>query len=64
MWSTSQVESQSNSTLFSDILRVERNFTRLVAPDVTEIKKIDPKTRADGIKSYEFNRKTAGNTAG
>ena len=41
----------------TDILCVERSFVGVVAPEVTENEKIGPKTRADDIKSYEFNRK-------
>ena len=57
MWSTLQDESQSKYLLQPDVLRVERNFTGGVAPDVTENEKIGPKNRADDIKSDEFDRK-------
>lgn len=63
MWSTSQEENQSNSLLQPDVLRVERDFTGVVAPDVTEDKKIGPETRADDIKSDEFDRKNMGKSA-
>ena len=63
MWSTSQDENQSNSLLQPDVPRVERDFTGVVAPDVTENKKIGPETRADDIKSDEFDRKNTGKSA-
>ena len=43
---------------------VEPNFTGVVAPDVTENEKIGPETRADDIKSNEFDRKNMGKSAG
>ena len=36
----------------------------VVAPDVTENEKIGPKTRADDIKSDEFDRNNMGKSAG
>jgi len=33
-----------------DVPRVERNFTGVVAPDMTENEKIGPENRADDIK--------------
>ena len=47
-----------------DVLRVEPNFTGVVAPDVTENEKIDPENRADDIKSDESDRKNMGKSAG
>ena len=47
-----------------DVPRVERDFTGVVAPDVTENKKIGPETRADDIKSDEFDRKNTGKSDG
>ena len=44
MWSTLQDESQSKYLLQPDVLRVERSFTGVVAPDVTENEKIGPET--------------------
>ena len=64
MWSTSQDESRSKSSLLPDVLRVERNFMGVVAPDVTENEKIGPETRADGIKHDEFNRENTGTSDG
>ena len=46
-----------------DVLRVERNFTGVVAPDMTENEKIGPETGADEIKSDEFDRKITGKSA-
>ena len=43
---------------------MEPNFTGVVAPDVTENEKIGPETRADDIKSDEFDRKNKGKSAG
>lgn len=64
MWSTSQDESRSKSPLLPDVLRVERNFMGVVAPDVTENEKIGSETRADDIKHDEFNRENTGTSAG
>ena len=64
MWSTLQDESQSKYLLQPDVLRVERSFTGVVAPDVTENEKIGPETRADDIKSDEYDRKNKGKSAG
>lgn len=36
---------------------MEHDFTGVVAPDVTENEKIGPETRADDIKSDEYDRK-------
>ena len=36
----------------------------VVAPDVTENEKIDPETRADGIKHDVFNREYTGTSDG
>ena len=47
-----------------DVPHVERDFTGVVAPDVTKSKKIGPETRADDIKSDEFDRKNMGKSAG
>ena len=60
MWSTLQDEGRSKSSLLPDVLRVERNFMGVVAPDVTENEKIGSETRADGIKHDEFNRENTG----
>ncbi len=43
---------------------MERSFTGVVAPDVTENEKIGPETRADDIKSNELDRKNKGKSAG
>ena len=40
-----------------DVPRVESNFMGVVAPDLTENEKIGPETRAEDIKSDEFDRK-------
>ena len=40
-----------------DVPRVEPNFMGVVAPDLTENEKIGPETRAEDIKSDEFDRK-------
>ena len=64
MWSTLQDESQSKYFLQPDVPRVERGFTGVVAPDVTENEKIGPETRADDIKNDEFDRKNTGESAG
>ena len=50
MWSTLQDESQSKYLLQPDVLRVERDFTGVVAPDVTENEKFGPENRADRYK--------------
>ena len=47
-----------------DVLRVEHDFTGVVAPDVTENEKIGPKNRADDIKNDESDRKNKGKSAG
>ena len=64
MWSTLQDESQSKYLLQPDVLRVERNFTGVVAPDVTENEKFGSENRADDIKSDEFDRKNKGKSSG
>ena len=46
-----------------DVLRVERSFTGVVNPNLTG-RKIGPETRADDIKSDEFDRKNTGESAG
>ena len=46
-----------------DVLRVERNFTGGVAPDVTKNGKIGPENRADDIKNDEFDRENMGKSA-
>ena len=61
---TSQDESQSNSPWQPDVSRLERDFTGVVAPDKTENEKIGPESRADDIKSDEFDRKNTGKSAG
>ena len=66
MWSISQGESRPKSLLQPDILQVlstERNFTGVVAPDVTANEKIGPETRADDIKSDESDWKNMGKSA-
>ena len=60
MWSTLQDESQSKYLLQPDVLRMERNFTGVMASDMTENKKNGPETRADDIKNDEFDRKNTG----
>lgn len=47
-----------------DVPRVERNFTGVVAPGVTENEKIGPENRADDIKSDEYDRGNTGESAG
>ena len=47
-----------------DVLRMEHDFTGVVAPDVTENEKIGPETEADDIKSDESDRKNMGKSAG
>ena len=37
-----------------DVLRVEHDFTKMEAPDVTENEKIGPKNRADDIKTMSM----------
>ena len=64
MWSTLQDESQSKQLLQPDTLRVEHDFTGVVAPDVTENEKIGPENRADDIKNDEYDRKNKGKSAG
>ena len=54
MWSTSQDESRPKSPLQPDVLRVERNFMGVVAPDVTENEKIGSETRADDINTMSL----------
>ena len=51
-------------TLQPDVPRMEYNFKGVVAPDVTENEKIGPETRADDIKSDEFDRENMGKSAG
>ena len=43
---------------------MERNFTGVVDPGVTENEKIGPENRADDIKSDEFDRENKGKSAG
>ena len=43
---------------------MERDFTGVVDPDVTENEKIGPETRADDIKSDEFDWKNMEKSAG
>ena len=64
MWSTLQDEGRSKSSLLPDVLRVERNFMGVVAPDVTENEKIGSETRADDIIHDEFNRENTEMSAG
>ena len=67
MWSISQGESRSKSLLQPDILQllsIERDFTGVVYPYVTEKEKIGPETRADDIKCDEFDRKNMAKSAG
>ena len=47
-----------------DVLRVEHDFTKMEAPDVTENEKIGPKNRADDIKNDEYDRKNKRKSAG
>ena len=47
-----------------DVPPVERGFTGVVAPYVTKNEKIGPETRADDIKSDEFERENMGKDAG
>ena len=64
MWSALQDESQSKYLLQPDVLRVEHDFTKVVAPDVTENEKFGFETRADDTKSDEFDRENTGEPAG
>ena len=53
MWSISQGESRYKSLLQPDILlllSIEREFTGVVYPYVTEKEKFGPETRTDDIK--------------
>ena len=54
MWSTSQDKSRSKSPLQPDVLRMERNFMGVVAPDVTENEKIGSETRTDDINTMSL----------
>ena len=63
MWSTSQEEKHQVWLLLLNVPHVERDFVGVVAPDVTENEKIGPETRADDIKSDEFDRKNTGKSA-
>ena len=47
-----------------DVLRVERDFTGVVAPDVTENEKIGPENSADDIKNDEYDRDNKGKSTG
>ena len=42
------------------LLSIERDFTGVVYPYVTEKEKIGPETRADDIKNDVFNREICG----
>ena len=63
MWSISQEEKYQVLLTQPDVPRVERGFTGVVAPDVTKNEKIGPETRADDIKSDEFERGNKGKSA-
>ena len=47
-----------------DVLRVEHDFTKMEAPDVTENEKIGPKNRAADIENEEYDRANTGKAAG
>ena len=64
MWSISQEEKHQVLLTHPDVPHVERGFTGVVAPYVTKNEKIGPETRADDIKSDEFERENMGKAAG
>lgn len=62
---TSNVINLARQELFkpllqSDIPRVERDFTGVLAPGVTEDEKTGSETRAEDINSDEYDRKNTG----
>ena len=63
MWSISQEEKHQVCLLLLNVPCAERDFMGVVAPDVTEKRKIGPKTRADDIKCEEFDRNNKGKSA-
>ena len=56
MWSTSQDESRSKSPLQPDVLRMERNFMGVVAPDATENEKITHRNQSRWYNATVFMR--------
>ena len=57
MWLTSQDESLSSFLSQPDVLRMESNFTGVVASDVKENENIGREIRADDIKTMSLSRK-------
>ena len=57
MWSTWQDVSLSSYLSQPDVLRMEPNFTGVVASDVTENENIGSEIRADDIKTMSLSRK-------
>ena len=57
MWSTWQDVSLSSYLSQPDVLRMERNFTGVVASDVIENENIGSEIRADDIKTMSLSRK-------
>ena len=57
MWLTSQDESLSSFLSQPDVLRMESNFTGVVASDVTENENIGREIRADDIKTMSLSGK-------
>lgn len=57
MWLTSQDESLSGYLSQPDVLRMEPNFTGVVASDVKENENIGREIRADDIKTMSLSRK-------
>ena len=62
MWLTSQDESLSSFLSQPDVLRMESNFTGVVASDVKEYENIGREIRADDRKNDEVNQKNRGNS--
>ena len=62
MWLTSQDESLSSFLLQPDVLRMESNFTGVVASDVKEYENIGREIKADDRKNDEVNQKNRGNS--
>ena len=63
MWLTSQDESLSSYLSQPNVLRMESNFTGVVASDVTENENIGSEIRADDRKNDEVNQTNKGNSA-
>ena len=63
MWLTSQDESLSCFLSQPDVLRMESNFTGVVASDVKENENIGREIRAEDRKNDEVNQKNRGKSA-